>query len=787
MPFYPTNPSTRLLIQKEVSKQQMGPKRAVSVVSAKVGGVMCAGSPCDLPRNERQVSYLKSRSGSGQQSSSDPMADQVFAVMQQAKIEDRAGKFVRDCRPTPEPAFVLSHDWQLDDLVRFCTIPGNFSVLTVDPTFNLGDFDVTPTAYNQLLLKTVRYGTSPVFVGPTMVHYRKTFGTYLFFASSLIGLRPELRAIQAFGTDGEKALADAFGHEYRYASRLSCFIHCRRNIKQQLRERHYPEDEIKAVLDDIFGVQQDDVFAEGLVDCKSDTDFREKLQALEERWNSIEESNSQIRQGFYSWFIHYKSDVIKSTMLRPVREEAGLGCPPQPFTTNPSEAVNAVIKNQVNYKSSHLTQFIQHLKAVIDEQDREVERAVIGRGKYRFKEQYSTLQVPESQWFRMTERQRLDHMKRVATAKVVVIESPFQADVGGTISASTGDKNKLLSVDFNSVAANVSVPLECLRGILDKAEELLNLPQGMSPAPGHPDTARMVLSRSGKRPHLVLPCRNASFKCDSDCLNFKALNICSHTVAVAEANKSLAEFLTHFQRAKRKLNFTAVALHGNLTGSGRKGGAPPRKRKKLTTCTSRVDRLNSSSPSANLSATTVGNASQVCSASTVNISLSSQAGPSYTHSSPYTSGWPPSYYDWGYQPFLSPQSSGMMYDQQESYPSPSPLSSPAMHTPPMAQENAPFNLHFISGNISKCAGCGNKYVKPPMPPYDICIQHKEWRSFSSGGVQQSKFAPAYYHVNEACVRRNWPTFSPSQLSVPPDVFSKLTSTHTEYLYFHKFM
>lgn len=66
-------------------------------------------------------------------------------------------------------------------------------------------------------------------------------------------------------------------------------------------------------------------------------------------------------------------------------------------------------------------QFIQHLKAVIDEQDREVERAVIGRGKYRFKEQYSSLQVRESQWFRMTEKQRLDHMKRVATTKVVVI------------------------------------------------------------------------------------------------------------------------------------------------------------------------------------------------------------------------------------------------------------------------------------------------------------------------------------------------------------------------------
>ena len=159
------------------------------------------------------------------------MADQVLTVMQQAKLEDATGKFVCNCRPSPEPAFVLSRDWKLNDKVRFCTMSGNVSVLTVDPTFNLGDFDATPTAYHHLLLKMVRYDSSSVFIGPTLVHYRKTFGTYLFPASSL---SPDLRAVRAFGTDGEKALADAFGHEYRYATRLSCFIHCRRNLKQQL-------------------------------------------------------------------------------------------------------------------------------------------------------------------------------------------------------------------------------------------------------------------------------------------------------------------------------------------------------------------------------------------------------------------------------------------------------------------------------------------------------------------------------------------------------------------------
>ena len=97
-------------------------------------------------------------------------------------------------------AFVLARDRQLDDLVRFCTVPTS---LTVDPTFNLGDFDVTPVTYRHLMLESVRYGSCPLFIGPTLVHYKKTFHTYVFFASTLIGLRKGLQRLRAFGTDGE--------------------------------------------------------------------------------------------------------------------------------------------------------------------------------------------------------------------------------------------------------------------------------------------------------------------------------------------------------------------------------------------------------------------------------------------------------------------------------------------------------------------------------------------------------------------------------------------------------
>ena len=97
-----------------------------------------------------------------------------------------------------EPAIIVALDWQLDDLVRFCTYD-EFGILTVDPTFSLGDFDVTITAYRQLILRSKRSSEHPVFIGPVMVHYKKSFSTYLFFASSLVGIRPELSNVKCFG------------------------------------------------------------------------------------------------------------------------------------------------------------------------------------------------------------------------------------------------------------------------------------------------------------------------------------------------------------------------------------------------------------------------------------------------------------------------------------------------------------------------------------------------------------------------------------------------------------
>ena len=98
-------------------------------------------------------------------------------VMQRAHAEDPTSKFIRSIRAT-DPAIVIADDIQVTDMARFCTSNIEFGTLTVDLTFSLGEFDVTP--YRHLLLETRRNGNFPAFLGPVLIHYRKKFGTYVF-------------------------------------------------------------------------------------------------------------------------------------------------------------------------------------------------------------------------------------------------------------------------------------------------------------------------------------------------------------------------------------------------------------------------------------------------------------------------------------------------------------------------------------------------------------------------------------------------------------------------------
>lgn len=86
------------------------------------------------------------------------------------------------------------------------------------------------------------------------------------------------------------------------------------------------------------------------------------------------------------------------------------------------------------------------------------------------------------------------------------------------------------------------VPLACLQGVWEKAKRLISTINAITLAPGQEPEARMVLSYSGNVPHMVVPKKSGEFSCDAKCPNWRAMGICSHTVAVAEVNKSYHSF-----------------------------------------------------------------------------------------------------------------------------------------------------------------------------------------------------------------------------------------------------
>ena len=97
---------------------------------------------------------------------------------------------------------------------------------------------------------------------------------------------------------------------------------------------------------------------EGLVDGRDATDFDDKLEKAILKWRNFDFPSVADIEGFVGWFQTWKAPVIRDSMLRAVREECGLGSPPQPFTTNSSETANFILKNKVDYKKSELPEFL---------------------------------------------------------------------------------------------------------------------------------------------------------------------------------------------------------------------------------------------------------------------------------------------------------------------------------------------------------------------------------------------------------------------------------------------
>ena len=186
--------------------------------------------------------------------------------MKQCKEDNLPGgrRFVRSVNIDSSPSCVFTLDIQLSDLARFCTNPGAFCVLGIDPTFNLGKFYVTITTYTYLHIVNKVTNIAPAFVGPVFVHTEKSYEAYYHFFSTILKLEPSLSALRAIGTDGEQALVKAATAVFSSnLIHLRCFIHMKDNIRRKLTDMLIPQSARETIIKDIFGTQQGTMYTKG--------------------------------------------------------------------------------------------------------------------------------------------------------------------------------------------------------------------------------------------------------------------------------------------------------------------------------------------------------------------------------------------------------------------------------------------------------------------------------------------------------------------------------------------
>ena len=482
------------------------------------------------------------------------------------KWSDSQHTFIRSIQTNPNPLLlVLGTTTQFQNLKAYCTSELVSSVLTVDPTFNIGKYSVTPVTYQDLLLVSKRTGEHPICIGPILISQNLTKDVYADFVYCLQkncpGLKDELRA---FGTDGEKPLQKSFSEGFPSAIKLRCMSHFRNNIKEHLKV--LDESCRSKITNQIFGYHSGDgIYNEGMVDADSPEMFDTLYESVRQDWEKKCPT-------FVRWF-DTQTSMIKQEMLANIRTSAGLGYPPKRFYTHNSESANHIIKQKENFKEVSLPQFVHDMKQLRADYDDEFVKAITGRGEYSMK--YNHLAVSTDQWFKMSVKQRESYVRKV---RAMTMADVLRGEKSTIVNVSSSEP---LSVSWTVLQSRLDDVV--LRNIWEKAGKIVTSPGAIQPAPFFPnkqtadDTFLVVSESSCENFHTVKCNGSGSSVVKCSCSGFKSLAICSHALAVSEKEGLLTKYVDAFN-SETSLNITSINMAGKQDPNVGRKKSNPRKR-----------------------------------------------------------------------------------------------------------------------------------------------------------------------------------------------------------------
>lgn len=537
------------------------------------------------------------------------------------------------------------------------------------------------------------------------------------------------------------------------------------------------------ILADIFGRQSGEVFERGLYDADSAEHFQSQMAVLKTRWTSSHQNGSV----FYEWFNKNKSAKFVDHLISPVRQRAGLGCPPSRFTTNRSERTNGVIQDYVKRKCGQqlvdVFTFSVKLKELVDMQEKEVELAVVNKGEYVLHPAYRELHVTASQWAQMTYDQQQAAVKKVHLCNVEDVSRTEVTSVAEAVSEVT---NPILKVILDSGVD--WIPRDTLMFLAEKAAKLESERTVVElPSTGTTETVVVPSKSNPKKPHVVNIYPNGKCECDN-CHAYASSFICAHVIAASLKKSKFAHFLRWLVTSKRKtggVNYSEAISFGMPKGRGRKGEEPPRKRKRKPTnakVVQRVQMVPANGPQHQPGILRQA-APRIIQEPPQLTQATPQFAPPQQNATPQFS--PP-------QQNVFPQQMGYnntvpQVHQQLTAHACRPTS--AEVTPPYPSP-APntfllYSLHFCPPLTSVCFGCGNPLKQAGVisdPPGELVIVSNMQRQWIQGGQWSTKPGNVYFHCSIPCVRRRQPDFVPqAHCTIPDGIKSYLTPMHRQYI------
>jgi hypothetical protein len=129
-------------------------------------------------------------------------------------------------------------------------------------------------------------GQHPVFMGPSMIHLKKDFETYLKFAKEIKAF--DLTNLNQLDfkiivTDDDVALHKAFKTVFPKSKFMLCLNHLRKDISKKLNQYRVPEEKKSEIINLIFG--SDKNRDTSLIGSKNTTEYEARMNYLLDECN----------------------------------------------------------------------------------------------------------------------------------------------------------------------------------------------------------------------------------------------------------------------------------------------------------------------------------------------------------------------------------------------------------------------------------------------------------------------------------------------------------------------